>query len=261
MKNILMLKVIPIPALRDNYIWCMYDTTTKHCLLVDPGEAKPAIETIEKLQLNPVAILVTHHHWDHSNGVTDLINKYDVEVFACDENKIPGAKIHLKDGDEFLINKLRIKFKAIRVPCHTLDHTAFYTPNLVFTGDTLFTGGCGKFFEGTPTQMFNSLEKLKKLSLETLVYCGHEYTQSNLKFAALVEPKNIDIKNRVAEVDKLRSQQLPTVPASLAIEMKTNPFLRTNIPDVIKSVEDCFNKKFNSEIEVLAALREWKNSI
>lgn len=255
-----MIEVIPIPALRDNYIWCITHTENHQCLIVDPGEARPVHDIIKKRQLSPQAILVTHHHPDHCAGIPDLVNTYKLDIYASDKSKIPQCNHPLQDEAQFDFESLGLSFKVYHIPGHTLEHIAFHTGDMIFTGDTLFTGGCGKLFEGTAEQMYHSLQKLKALPPETLVYCGHEYTEKNLHFAKQVEPENEDLLARIQQVHTLRQKNEPTVPATIATELKTNPFLRIEKPRVREAVEKHFNKQLPESVEILAALREWKDT-
>lgn len=242
-----MLKVIPILALKDNYIWCIVHVPTQQCVIVDPGEAAPVFAALEQQKLKLAGILVTHHHWDHTKGIDEILKQFKVPVF----------RYPLKTGDKIPIDFLTLQ--ALEIPGHTLDHTAYYGHGMVFTGDTLFTAGCGRVFEGTMEQMFASLKRIAELPDDTLIYCGHEYTQANLKFAQTVEAHNPDILSRIKATDEFRAKNLPTVPATLSLEKKTNPFLRTIVPEVIKAAEQHARKSLKSPLEVFTVLREWKN--
>ncbi len=242
-----MVHITPIRALKDNYIWSIKDPKTAYCVIVDPGEADPVLNYLKDNKLNLEAILITHHHWDHTNGVGGILDKHPVPVYsAASENTVE-------------LKATKLTFDLMRIPGHTLDHVAFYTPGLVFCGDTLFTAGCGRIFEGTPEQMYSSLMKLASLPDETLVYCGHEYTESNLKFAITLEPNNIDILKRLESTISLRKRTLPTVPASISLEKKTNPFLRVNHPSIIEAAERHVQRHLKSPIEVLEVIRTWKD--
>lgn len=244
-----MITIHPIPALKDNYIWAIIDDATKNVVLVDPGEAQPAIEFIEKNNLNLIYILLTHHHLDHTGGVNEILKKYSVKTFG------PGVK-----NNESPTIPNFLKFKAIPIPGHTLCHTAYLSEQgHVFTGDMLFSAGCGRVFEGTMPMMYESLQKLAALPKETKVYCGHEYTENNLRFANTVEPQNQAIVKRLEEVKQLCQKAKVTLPSTIAIELDTNPFLRCEQANVIAAAELHAGKKLNDPIEVFTVLRQWKD--
>jgi hydroxyacylglutathione hydrolase len=246
------LMITGLRALKDNYIWMIRKSNDNEIIIVDPGEEKGVIEAIGKLPVKLAGILVTHHHWDHTNGVLELQEKYDAPVFWAKDRE---------EGEEISFSSLGLKFQVIKIPGHTLDHVAYYSANVLFCGDTLFTGGCGRVFEGTAPQMYQSLGRLSQLPDDTSIYCGHEYTQANLRFAQLVEPENADILKRIDTADKLRTQNLPTVPALLSEEKKTNPFLRCDVPAVIQAVQRYTGKNFSDPSQVFEALRNWKNTV
>lgn len=251
-----MTKIIPIPALKDNYIWMLLDDSEKYAVVVDPGEAKPVIETLEKKGCELSGILITHHHWDHTNGIADLLD-YTPEVLVAGsiESRVPGVNLRVNDGEEFAI--ANVQCKAIAVPGHTLDHTAYYdaAAKWIFTGDTLFSAGCGRIFEGTPEMMYQSLQKITALPEDTKVYCGHEYTSQNLNFAAVVEPDNHAISMKQA------SLPLCTLPSILGEEKRINPFLRCGVETVKYAAEQYAQRKLHRPVEVFAVLREWKNEL
>lgn len=253
-----MLKVVPILALKDNYIWCIVHVPTQQCVVVDPGATDPVLIALEQQHLKLTGILVTHHHGDHTQGIDGILKEFKVPVFASYKKTTPSCTHPLKMGDKVTSDFLNLQ--ALEIPGHTLDHTAYYGHGMVFTGDTLFTAGCGRVFEGTMEQMFTSLNRLAELPDDTLVYCGHEYTQANLKFARAVEPNNPDILSRIKLTDELRAKNLATVPAKLGPEKKTNPFLRTAIPEVIKAAEQHAGRSLKNPVEVFTVLREWKNN-
>lgn len=246
-----MIKIIAINALKDNYIWLICDTAMKYAAVVDPGEAAPVIEFLNVNKIALTEILVTHHHADHTAGIPELLAYNDVPVY--------NAK-NVVEGDEIFLPHQQASFNTIAIPGHTLDHLAFYGEDTLFSGDTLFSAGCGKIFEGTPAQMWNSLQKIKRLPVNTNIYCGHEYTVNNLRFATEVEPNNQDIKQSLRAALLLREQFMPTLPSILREELKINPFLRSDNPDVAASVMQHCDKPLTNEIEVFAELRAWKNS-
>jgi hydroxyacylglutathione hydrolase len=253
------IQILPILAFKDNYIWCLINQDTNHCLIVDPGEAKPVLTQLKHLNLTLDAIFITHHHWDHTNGIRSVLKQHNVPVFGPAKEKIMGMTNPVDEGDKIELSNWPI-FEIIAIPGHTLGHIAYYGNNLLFCGDTLFTGGCGRLFEGTPEQMLNSLNKLAQLPDETQIYCGHEYTLANLHFAQAVEPHNAYIKERLEKTRELRQKNLPSVPSSLAEERLTNPFLRCANPEIALRVEKRTGKKLITNVEIFAYLRQWKNN-
>ena len=254
-----MINIEPIKAFDDNYIWLM--TTNEGSIVIDPGESINLLKVIEQKKIKLDAILVTHHHYDHTGGIEQLLIKYpSLEVYGPN-NDICSIKSRLLDGE--LLNVIGIDFEIIEIPGHTLDHIAYYAnindSPILFCGDTLFGGGCGRVFEGTFEQMYESLMKLKKLPKNTRIYCGHEYTSDNLKFAKAVEPDNVDLISRYNDVLNLRKNNIPTLPSTLLIELKTNPFLRTEKNNVQKIISKKFKTGF-SEKEIFSALRQWKDN-
>jgi hydroxyacylglutathione hydrolase len=254
------IRVQPILAFKDNYIWCLINENTKHCLIVDPGEAKPVLAFLKQLNLSLDAILITHHHWDHTNGIKMIVQSYPVPVFGPINEKIMAVSHPVSEGESIELADWPT-FKVLDIPGHTLGHIAYYGDNLLFCGDTLFSAGCGRLFEGTAEQMLNSLNKLLKLPDETQIYCGHEYTLSNLHFAQTIEPANSDIKERLERVRELRQKNLPSLPTVLADERLINPFLRCANSEVIARIEKHSGRKFGkSAEEVFSYLRQWKNN-
>jgi hydroxyacylglutathione hydrolase len=254
-----MINIEPIKAFDDNYIWLM--TTNEGSIVIDPGESINLLSTIKQKNINLDAILITHHHYDHTGGIEELLIKYpNLKVYGPNNN-VDLIKSRLVDGE--LINVIGINFEVIEIPGHTLDHIAYYAninnSPILFCGDTLFAGGCGRVFEGTFDQMYESLMKLKKLPKNTRIYCGHEYTVNNLKFAKVVEPDNIDLITRYNEALELRKNNIPTLPSTISIELKTNPFLRAEENNVQKIISNKFKTGF-SEKEIFSALRQWKDN-
>jgi hydroxyacylglutathione hydrolase len=247
--------IYPIKAFHDNYIWCLVKNSD--CLIVDPGEASPVTQFLQKNKLNLKAILATHHHFDHTNGITELVQTKSVPVYGSAQIPEVTHVVH----DEEIIHPLEIPFKVLTIPAHTLEHVAYYSDGVAFTGDTLFTAGCGKIFEGNAEQMYESLNKLKHLPTDTLIYCGHEYTLNNLRFAHLVEPNNQAIQERIEITKQLIKEGQPAVPAPLKLELETNPFLRCNQKEVIIAASDYAQKSLTDPVEILFTLREWKNSL
>lgn len=254
-----MTTITPIPALKDNYIWMIANPQTKSAIVVDPGEAEPVIAALKKQQLQLSGIFATHHHWDHVNGITKLLDLAPVPVYGPLLETVPHCNNPLQNGDRLHLPTLDAEFRILDIPGHTLGHIAYVGLGGVFCGDTLFTGGCGRNFEGTPEQLLNSLHELMKLAPETLIYCGHEYTEKNLHFAIQVDPHNLKLQERLKQAQKMRSQAQPTVPASLKTELETNPFLRCGTSSVRDAVNTHCKRELKDEIEVFAELRAWKN--
>jgi hydroxyacylglutathione hydrolase len=254
-----MIEIIPVPAFRDNYIWLIQNTRTHNIAIVDPGDAAPVIATINRLQLVPTAILITHHHHDHIDGIDELLQYYPVPVYGPANESIPGMTRPLHDGDTITLTELDLKFEILKVPGHTRSHIAYYGDDKLFIGDTLFMAGCGRLLGGTAEQLYHSLDRVAKLPNTTELYCTHEYTLANLLFAHAVEPHNSDIAARQTVCKKLREKNMPTVPGRLECEKTTNPFLRANVPAVISSAEKFAGHQLENAIEVFTCLRKWKD--
>ncbi len=250
--------IFAIPAFNDNYIWIFIDKANNHAFIVDPGDADPVIAVLDKLQIDSISILLTHHHHDHSGGIKKLIQRWKtVSVIGSKKSPCNLLTQRVQEGDKIKFGSAILHI--LEIPGHTLDHLAYYNNEILFSGDTLFSAGCGKVFEGTYEQMHNSLSKLSQLTDETLIYCGHEYTLSNLQFAKKVEPDNLAINKKILSVTKMRKNNISTLPSTLFIEKKINPFLRCAVPHVIKAAENFAGKKLASPAEVFTCLREWKN--
>lgn len=256
-----MLSVLPIKAFADNYIWLLYDEQSKQAFVVDPGDAEPVIAALEDLQLELAGVLITHHHFDHVGGLETLINRYSPQIYGPQNPAIDGITQRLVAGDVATV--LGLEFQVIEVPGHTMDHIAYFhqgTEPLLFCGDTLFAGGCGRLFEGTPAIMLESLNRLAALPVATQVYCAHEYTLANLAFAAAVEPDNEALKARISAAQETRRRDEPTVPSRLSLELATNPFLRCAEDELQQSM--CRQGKVTSTDHqlVFKAVRAWKDN-
>lgn len=249
----------PIFALKDNYIWIIIDEKNHTAVIVDPGEASPVINYLNKYNLTLIAILITHHHWDHTNGIDEILNFKNVPVYGPAIENIPHLTHPLHNENTFEIPRFPLNFQVLEIHGHTAGHIAYYAPGMVFCGDTLFAAGCGRLFEGTAAQMYSSLQKLSALPQETKVYCAHEYTLKNLHFAEVVEPGNSKIYERILRVKGLRDKNLPSLPSTILEEKETNPFLRCDVADVIASVERHAGKRLSNELEVFTELRKWKD--
>ncbi len=254
------MKLIPLPAFQDNYLWLLHDG--QRALVVDPGDAGPVRQALADADLRLEAILVTHHHPDHVGGVDALRDATGARVFGPARERIPPPFEPLAEGDT--VEALGLRFQVLDVPGHTAGHIAYYTPQfegapLLFCGDTLFSGGCGRLFEGTPAQMHASLAKLAALPGDTRVCCTHEYTLSNLKFATAVEPGNTRLTHYRQQCEARRSRGEPTLPSTIALEREVNPFLRTREGAVAQAAHAYDGADGNDEVAVFAALRQWKN--
>lgn len=257
-----MIQIDALPAFSDNYIWLLQDTATQRCAVVDPGDAQPVITWLDAHpEWTLTDILITHHHPDHVGGVETLKARTGAQVCGPANERIPGRDLALHDNQR--VSVLGLDFEVIAVPGHTLGHIAFYSAQspapLLFSGDTLFAGGCGRLFEGTPEQMHGSLTRLAALPAQTLVYCAHEYTLSNLRFAKAADPHNPQVLQRLAEVEQLRADKRITLPSTIALERLTNPFLRTTEISVKEKADEWAGHANHSSTSVFAALRSWKN--
>jgi hydroxyacylglutathione hydrolase len=252
--------LFPLPAFSDNYIWILHDG--QRAIVVDPGEADGVERWLKQAGLQLDTILITHHHPDHTGGVAQLRQTFGARVLGPSNEPMPEPLQRLNDGDT--ADALGLRFQVVHVPGHTLGHIAYYCADmdgapLLFCGDTLFSGGCGRLFEGTPAQMHASLQRLMALPESTRVCCTHEYTLANLKFAQAVDPANADLSQYMAQCTQLRQQNLPTLPSSLGLEKRINPFLRVHEPELKRSAAQHQPLAAADDISVFAALREWKN--
>ena len=257
------MQIVPIPCLSDNYAYLVVCEATNDAVVVDPSEAAPVLKVIAAHQVNLVGVWNTHHHWDHTGGNEDLLranSALDVVGFAGDRGRIPGQTTFVAEGDQLRVGE-SISAKVIHNPGHTSGAISFYDSahECVFTGDTLFSAGCGRLFEGSPAEMHESLSKLAGLPGTTRVYCGHEYTAANLRFAAVVEPHNVDIQRQADRVDELRRSGTPSVPTTMSDELRTNPFLRVTTDEVIAAVQARESSASSEPTRVFGALRRWKD--
>ena len=252
-----MLDIIPVKAFKDNYVWTLRKGT--FAAVVDPGEASPVADYLAREKLELAAILATHHHPDHVGGIAELRRGRDIPVYGPRREPIDTLTHPVSEGDRVAIPQLGVEFAVLDIPGHTRAHIAYYGAGALFCGDTLFSCGCGRLFEGTAEQMYASLQKLLALPDDTRVYCGHEYTLANIGFARRVEPQNAALASRERDVQRLREAGQPTLPSRLGEERATNPFLRCSEPAVVESASKYLGSRIADPVRVFAAIREWKN--
>lgn len=255
-------EIVPLTAFSDNYIWLL--RRGSQAAVVDPGDAAPVLAYLRQQQLSLCAILATHHHADHIGGIAELQACGDVPVFGPAGEPIAAMTHPLQPGENVELPALGAVFEAIGVPGHTRAHLAYYdrqlaTDGALFCGDALFACGCGRIFEGTPMLMRHSLARLAALPETTRIYCAHEYTEANIRFALAVEPENPDLLARAEEVAKLRAKNFPSLPTTLKIELAVNPFLRWSAPTVIAAAQRHSGRPLVQANDVFAEIREWKN--
>jgi hydroxyacylglutathione hydrolase len=252
--------VRPVRAFSDNYIWLIESPKAQRRLVaVDPGEAGPVIAELQRSDASLAAILLTHHHPDHIGGVPELLRHGAVPVIGPDDTRIAHRTRTVKDGECCEMPDLGLVFEILQVPGHTLTHIAFWGHGALFCGDTLFSAGCGRMFEGTPTQMNASLNKLRSLPPDTRMYCGHEYTAANLRFALTVDPANDAAIAYQSSVDRVRAEGKPSLPSTLGLESRVNPFLRCDDPIVARAAEKHAGQSLKEPADVFGVLRAWKD--
>ncbi len=255
-----MLEAFAVGAFSDNYIWHFNGPRDRRRVaVVDPGEAEPVVRALTERGLTLSAILITHHHYDHVSGVTGLLEQFDVPVYGPGRNDIAGVDRVVKEGDVVQLEALGVDLDVLEIPGHTLDHVAYVGQGSLFCGDTLFSAGCGRVFEGTPAQMRRSLDRLRRLDHHTHVYCGHEYTVANLRFAAAVEPDNHAVEDYQGYADRKRAWGEPTLPSTLGLEKRVNPFLRWDAPEVASAAAERSGRRLSDEDDVFAVIRDWKD--
>ena len=253
------MRIVQIPLLRDNYAYLIVCEKTNNAAIVDPSEAGPILSKVKEEKVTLRAILNTHHHHDHTGGNPGLLDRWTLQVYghAADKERIPGLTHPLNDGDEVRIGELT--GKVLFIPGHTRGHIAYLFENKLFCGDTLFVAGCGRLFEGTAEQMHDSLTKLRQLPEDTLVYCGHEYTEKNIQFALTLEPNNKHLTEKMQRARSLRAKGISTVPSTMAEEMETNPFLRWESKEIQDNLRKNFPHLGLDPVSVFAKIRELKD--
>jgi len=256
-----MLQVTPVRAFTDNYIWLIHSPRdAARVVAVDPGDAAPVERTLREQRVELSGVLITHHHRDHVGGVSALVQQRDVPVFGPARESTPGEPRRLQEGQRAEFPELELSFSVLDTPGHTAGHIAYVGHGAVFCGDTLFSAGCGRLFEGTPQQMSDSLAKLARLEDDTQVYCAHEYTISNLRFAVTVEPENAEAQQYLDECRARRERDEPTIPSTMRRERKVNPFLRCDRETVKQAAEARAGRRLQNQTEVFAVIRQWKDA-
>lgn len=262
-----MLTITAIKAFNDNYIWVLQQQPHTQVYVVDPGDASVVIDYLLANQLTLAGILITHHHNDHTGGVAALqaYSHSRLTVYGPDKEKIEGIThpLHAKAKPKFTLEYLSAELQVLDVPGHTAGHIAYVVEDALFCGDTLFSGGCGRLFEGTPAQMLNSLQQLAQLPADTRVYCAHEYTLSNLKFALAVNPNNRELQDYNERAMQLRRQGKATVPSTIALERAINPFLRPSDTEIVDNIKQHFSDLNHANLDELSGftlLRQWKDN-
>lgn len=248
-----------LPSLSDNYIWLIINDEDATAIIIDPGSSEPCIDYFEQKAIKPVAILVTHRHWDHVNGIEKLVNEYNLPVYGPATEYIPCLTSALQVNDRFTLSEFDLDFEVIDLSGHTAGHIGYLTKAMFFCGDTLFSSGCGRLFDGTAAQLHASLQRILELPRNLTIYCTHEYTVDNLHFAQAVEPGNEEIQLRLNEAVALRANNQPTLPFTVDQEVRYNPFLRTDKENIMQTVAQHSGQKIENSEDCFRYLRMWKD--
>ncbi len=257
------IRIHAIPAYTDNYIW-LIEHNSGEAVVVDPGDEKPVLEVLQEKNLTLVAIIITHRHWDHVDGIKPLLNYYPVPVYGPHSKRIPQVNHPVSEGDQLcFFSENPLTLSIIDVPGHTKEHIAYLEHStehcILFCGDTLFAAGCGRLFDGSHQELCRSLIKINQLPESTQIYCSHEYTLANLRFAQAVEPDNTAIENRIKIEQEKRDKQQPTLPTNLKLERETNPFLRFQQTSVTRAINQFWETTWSEQEDLFGALRRWKD--
>lgn len=255
------LEIRPIRSLADNYIWVLYRSNDESAAVVDPGSSAPVLDFLEEKQLSLSSILITHTHWDHINGIEELLQRFpDAKVFGPEGSKTPGLTDPVREDDRLLLKELGVELQVIEIPGHTVEHVAYLGEGALFCGDTIFSCGCGRVFSGTFDQLADSITRLSSLPPETQMFCTHEYTVDNIGFAKWVDPENADLLDRDEETMALVERGEPTLPSTIGEELKCNPFMRLHDAVVVAAAEQHAGRKLGGYREVFRELRTWKDA-
>jgi len=252
------IEVVPVRAFNDNYVWTLVNGS--NAAVVDPGDAAPVLAYLHAHKLTLTAILNTHHHADHVGGNEELLRHFSVPVYGPHDERIASVTRRLREGERFTLDGIGVELTVLEIPAHTRSHISFHNEDMLFCGDTLFACGCGRIFEGTPAQMHAALTKLIALPDHTRVYCGHEYTLSNIRFALAAEPGNAALADWEREAAAQRARDEVTLPSTIAREKAANPFVRCDQPGVIASASKRAGRPLTDATSVLAEIRDWKNN-
>ncbi len=253
------IRIKAIPSLSDNYIWLIINNNDSTAIIIDPGSSEPCKSYFDQEDIKPVAILVTHRHWDHVNGIEKLVHDYELPVYGPSTEYIPCLTTALNVNDKFKLPEFDLDFEVIDLSGHTAGHIGYLTDGMFFCGDTLFSAGCGRLFDGTAAQLHASLQRIAKLPRNPTIYCAHEYTIDNLHFAQTVEPGNEEIQLRLNEAKTLRERNQPTLPFTIDQEIRYNPFLRTDKESIMKAVAQHSGQKIENSEDCFRYLRLWKD--